>query len=238
MPVTISECRGHASPSPPAPTLSPPPHPPTAPAAAATRPSFDKWYAFAQHHNVVVVEEFWDQIYHDLEPFWGVAPARIRADAKGFEMRIEIRGPARKAPVITEFDRTPLIADPFSLAHMRGGFVSNTTLATDFCHQPDLQALEGIFVEPISVSTTSRLLPIFGGSKLSVNNDILLPAPMYWNEEDRFTGAEGASIPWKNKHNSAIWRGVATGGHNHASNWRSFQRHRFVAMNNAGISGS
>ncbi len=56
---------------------------------------------------------------------------------------------------------------------------------------------------------------------------------MYWNEEERFTGAEGASIPWPSKHPSAIWRGVATGGLNRASNWRAFQRHRFVAMNNA-----
>ncbi|KAL2131699.1 hypothetical protein VTI74DRAFT_4718 [Chaetomium olivicolor] len=302
-------------------------------------PGFDKWYAFAKHHKAVIVEEFWDQIYHDLEPFWGVPPARIRRDARNFEMRIEVRGgkastgsdwfwtqiwlemvqqvehmlpdmdlalnpmdeprvvveweevsalvkraakakkmgevgkvveewgelgeygegegetewehekhywpiarrgcppssAARKAPVVTDFDRTPFIADPFSLPHMRDGYVANYTLSTDFCHQPDLQALEGIFVEPISVSSTRRPLPVFGGSKLAVNNEILLPAPMYWNEEERFTGSQGADIPWSSKHSSAIWRGVATGGHNRASNWRSFQRHRFVAMNNASL---
>jgi hypothetical protein len=116
---------------------------------------------------------------------------------------------------------------------MHGGYVANYTLSTIFCHQPDLQALEGVFVEPLSVSSTKSLLPIFGGSKLAVNNDILLPAPMYWNEEERFTGAEGASIPWSSKSPTAIWRGVATGGLNRPTNWRSFQRHRFVAMNNA-----
>jgi hypothetical protein len=54
-------------------------------------PGFDKWYEFAQHHNAIIVEEFWDQIYHDLEPFWAVDPTQIRKDAREFEMRIEVR---------------------------------------------------------------------------------------------------------------------------------------------------
>lgn len=118
---------------------------------------------------------------------------------------------------------------------MQEGYVANYSLSTDFCHQPDLQGLEGVFVEPLSVSATKSLLPVFGGSKLSANNEILLPAPMYWNEEERFTGSEGASIPWSAKVSTAIWRGVATGGLNRATNWRAFQRHRFVAMNNASL---
>jgi hypothetical protein len=85
------------------------------------------------------------------------------------------------------------------------------------------------------VSTTRTLLPIFGGSKLSTNNDILLPAAIYWREEERFTGVEAASLPWADKQASAVWRGVGTGGRNRASNWRAFQRHRFVAMNNASL---
>ncbi|KAJ4287896.1 hypothetical protein N0V88_007516 [Collariella sp. IMI 366227] len=312
-------------------------------------PGFDKWYEFATDRNTIIIEDFWDQIYHDLEPFWGVNPRQIRKDARDFEMRIEIRdgkasttsdwfwtqiwlsmiqtieyllpdmdlaingmdeprvvvpwedidaylkkaantrnmadvgnvvskfgklppvgqapeeekgvmpgtvtptgrwetdkhfwpvvrlgcapnSPARQAKVITNFNKTPFIASSSSLAHMKEGYVANYTLSTDFCHQADLQALEGIFIEPLSVSTTHSLRPIFGGSKLSTNNDILLPAPIYWSEEDRFIGASGASTPWSSKSPSAIWRGVATGGNNNAFNWRSFQRHRFVTMNNA-----
>ncbi|KAK3290128.1 uncharacterized protein B0H64DRAFT_421193 [Chaetomium fimeti] len=306
-------------------------------------PGFDEWHKFAKERHAIIVEDFWDQIYHDLEPFWALKPAQIRRDAREFEMRIEVRdhkastgsgwfwtqiwldmiqsiehllpdmdlalnamdeprivvpwedidqyiheaantrkmadvkkvvsefgelpplgqaslekggareitwehekhywliarrgcppdSPAQKAAVVTNFDQTPNIASPFSLEHMQDGYVANYTLSTTFCHQPDLQALEGIFVEPISVSATKSLLPIFGGSKLAVNNDILLPAPMYWNEEERFMGAEGASIPWSAKDPTAIWRGVATGGTNRPTNWRAFQRHRFVAMNNA-----
>ncbi|KAK3298564.1 glycosyltransferase family 90 protein [Chaetomium fimeti] len=303
-------------------------------------PGFDKWYEFATERDAIIVEDFWDQIYHDLEPFWGVPPARIRKDALKFDMRVQIRNgkvstgsdwwwtqiwlkmiqtvehllpdmdlalnpmdeprmmvpwedideyikkaantkrivnvesvvssfstqmleapqedhsdvppvqwehdkhywliarrgcppdsPARQAEVITDFDKPPSIASPFSLTHMKDGYVANYTLSTDFCHQPDLQGLEGIFVEPISVSTTASLIPVFGGSKLSRNNDILLPAPIYWSEEERFFGTEAAATPWASKHTSAIWRGVATGGRNRENNWRAFQRHRFAAMN-------
>ena len=73
----------------------------TLPAAAAAYrkrrgrhppPGFDKWYRFAvETHSAIIVEDFWDQIYHDLEPFWGIKPAQIRKDAREFEMRIEVR---------------------------------------------------------------------------------------------------------------------------------------------------
>lgn len=77
------------------------------------------------------------------------------------------------------------------------------------------------------------MFPMFGGSKLTVNNEILLPAPMYWSEEERFTGGDEHGGPWAQKKNKVVWRGVATGGKNRESNWRGFQRHRFVSMNNA-----
>ena len=131
-----------------------------------------------------------------------------------------------------DFDHAPVISSSLAAPHQYQGFVSNFTLSTEFCHQPDLQGLNGIFVEPLSVSATKVLFPMFGGSKLAVNNEILLPAPMYWNEEERFTGGNDHGGPWGEKKNEAIWRGVATGGHNRATNWKAFQRHRFVAMNN------
>lgn len=116
---------------------------------------------------------------------------------------------------------------------MYKGYVSNYTLATSVCHQPDIQGLNGIFIEPLTVAATKTLFPMFGGSKLSVNNEILLPAPMYWNEEERFTGGGDTGGPWKTKFDGVVWRGVATGGRNRPDNWKAFQRHRFVAMNNA-----
>jgi len=330
-------------------------------------PGFKEWYEFAKEKKAIIVEDFWDQIYHDLEPFWGLDPERIRKDAWDFEMRISIRdkkaatgsdwfwtqiwlkliqtiehllpdmdlalnamdeprviapweeidklmteahktrtmkdpesvvatfstlfdpksGPekeittpkktwveknkgkmasptpewtvsdipvaanptekpywmlaragcppdslARTADTIHNFDVHPRITNALAAPHTRDGYVSNYTLSTDICHQPDLQGLNGMFVEPLSISSTDAFFPLFGGSKLSVNNEILLPAPMYWNEEERFMGAEGAAIPWEEKKDGVIWRGVATGGRNRETNWKAFQRHRFVAMNN------
>ncbi len=54
-------------------------------------PGFNEWYDFAKERNVIVIEEFWDQIYHDLEPFWALPPALIRKQAWDFEMTISIR---------------------------------------------------------------------------------------------------------------------------------------------------
>lgn len=116
--------------------------------------------------------------------------------------------------------------------HLFNGYVSNYTLSTELCHQPDLQGLEGILIAPLSTSATKVMFPMFGGSKLGINNEILLPAPMYWNEEERFTGGDDHGTAWQLKDNKVIWRGVATGGKNTAENWKGFQRHRFVSMNN------
>lgn len=54
-------------------------------------PGFDQWFKFAQENNAIIVEEFWDQIYHDLGPFWGLPPATMRKEAWDFEMNINIR---------------------------------------------------------------------------------------------------------------------------------------------------
>ena len=130
------------------------------------------------------------------------------------------------------FENPPVIDMSNADAHSHEGYVSNFTLSNDPCHQPDLQGLEGIFISPLSVSATKVMFPMFGGSKLTVNNEILLPAPMYWNEEERFTGGDDHGNEWKDKADKVIWRGVATGGKNKESNWRGFQRHRFVSVTN------
>jgi hypothetical protein len=40
-------------------------------------PNFDKWFQFATEREVVIMDDY-DQIYHDLLPFWGMEPALIR----------------------------------------------------------------------------------------------------------------------------------------------------------------
>ncbi|KAJ9103732.1 hypothetical protein QFC21_002192 [Naganishia friedmannii] len=302
-------------------------------------PGFDRWFRFAKEHDAVIVEEFFDQIYQDLQPFWGLDPDFIRRSTASYGMIISIRDGvasstsdwfwtvrwldliktiehhlpdmdipvnkldeprlvtpweeindlvakaartvvmvtpsnvisdfgtlpapevdprvniswehdtpywlivrcgcppeslARTTPFQTSFSNPPTIDTSHAANHMYHGFVSNYTLSTDPCHQPDLQGLEGIFLHPLSTSTTKTMFPIFGGSKLSVNNEILLPSPMYWKGDGtRFSGGPGGEVSWESKADRAVWRGVASGGRNTADNWRGFQRHRLVAMNNA-----
>ncbi|TVY81963.1 Beta-1,2-xylosyltransferase [Lachnellula suecica] len=303
-------------------------------------PAFDVWFDYAQKNGAVMVEDFFDQIYHDLGPFWGMDPAVLRKESWDFEMTINVRkqkaksgsdwfwtkiwtklvgtiedmlpdldiplnamdeprivtpweevnrlmeierstrnmpppgdiisnyrnlddkpepgiktrpknftatrpfwevavrgchpdSAARKADTMTTFNNTPVISLAHATPHLYKGYVSNYSLSTDFCHQPDLQSLHGMMISPISVSETQVFAPIFGGSKLPTNNEILLPAPMYWSEEERFTGGGSTGAPWHEKENKVIWRGVATGGANSESTWRGFQRHRFVSQTNA-----
>jgi hypothetical protein len=54
-------------------------------------PGFNVWYSFAQQNGAVMVEDFFDQIYHDLGPFWGIAPSVMRREAWDNEMTINIR---------------------------------------------------------------------------------------------------------------------------------------------------
>jgi phosphoglycolate phosphatase-like HAD superfamily hydrolase len=54
-------------------------------------PGFDQWFQFAQENDAVIVEDFFDRIYHDLNPFWGLDPKIIRKEAWDFEMTINIR---------------------------------------------------------------------------------------------------------------------------------------------------
>lgn len=44
-------------------------------------PGFDVWYQYAKDNGAIIVEEFFDQIYHDLNPFWGINPRSIREHA-------------------------------------------------------------------------------------------------------------------------------------------------------------
>ncbi|KAI9729015.1 MAG: hypothetical protein M1828_000100 [Chrysothrix sp. TS-e1954] len=302
-------------------------------------PGFDAWFSFAQKNDAIIVEEFFDQIHHDLNPFWGLAPERIRGDARKFEMTINVKNGkasagsdwfwtkiwlelvktietdlpdmdlalnamdeprlvvpweeineyvqaelssrqllppnemiqsythapnkkedgqetdkgwetvkpywklavntcppdsrARQAEIATDFTGRPSITLDHASAHMSSGFVSNFTKSVELCHQPDIQTMHGALIEPLSVKASKVLFPLFGGSKLAVNNEILIPAPMYWNREDRFFGDTSQELSWAKKDPKIVWRGVATGGKNRESNWRGFQRHRFIAMVNA-----
>ncbi|KAK5135613.1 hypothetical protein LTR08_005093 [Meristemomyces frigidus] len=310
-------------------------------------PHFDQWVAFAQNHSAVIVEDFFDRIYADLAPFWGVPASQVRDQARGFVHRISVRGgnvtkrtdieggrvwvdlwadlvasvaewcpdvdlavnvmdesrvvvpweevdgymgkeresrrivpteelrpyygrlgrlnskdakaealfepefgsygpywplavvgcppdsPARKAYIETDFSTPPPLNGSVYPKGSHEGYVQNWTLATSPCDNPDLQGLHGTFVEPISIANTKTFFPLFGGSKLPMNNEILLPAAMYWTDDPFYSGGQGHGGAWAEKKDQVIWRGAASGGRNKEENWTRFQRHRFVSMMNA-----
>ncbi|KAG8966015.1 Glycosyltransferase Family 90 domain containing protein [Tulasnella sp. 419] len=45
---------------------------------------FDKWWDYVQSNNVQLPDEY-DQIYHDIEPFWGFEPADLQARQRDWE---------------------------------------------------------------------------------------------------------------------------------------------------------
>ncbi|KAI1294099.1 capsular associated protein [Xylaria venustula] len=54
-------------------------------------PGFDVWFAAAQANNAIIIEDFFDRIYHDINPFWAIEPARLRRMVKDQEHYIRVR---------------------------------------------------------------------------------------------------------------------------------------------------
>lgn len=62
-------------------------------------PGFDKWHERAREHGAVIVESFFDQIYEDIEPFWGLEPADIRGALVDWKWTLRVRnGRLQKVP--------------------------------------------------------------------------------------------------------------------------------------------
>jgi hypothetical protein len=89
------------------------------------------------------------------------------------------------------------------------GYISDVNAARNPCNQPYIRGMYGLFVNCGNVSTSDALMPIFSGSKLPGNNDILLPSPSYLSTHP--TDALDTS-PWHSKGDRLYWRGGATGG--------------------------
>lgn len=307
-------------------------------------PGFAEWFEFAKSRNALVVEDFFDQIYHDTNPFWGFEPHELRRRVRGYAPRITVRqhstsvlgegiwtdswldlvktleaflpdldmpinqmdesrmvvpwevinslitteqssrhltdpsktvseytssaeetdsedtrffprfyGPddstiwemsrqgcppdskARQSfmPSIDFANPPPELYNYMSLSYQ--GYVKNITESMDMCIRPEMQALHGTFIEPLSISTTHDAFPLFGGSKLPVNNEILIPPAMYWADGNIYTSGETehGDENWDAKQDVFLWRGSATGGRNRENNWTGFQRHRLVSMMNS-----
>ena len=311
-------------------------------------PGFDKWFEYAKAHDAVIVEDFFDQIYHDLTPFWGMPAKQIRQHAKQLPFKISVRdkemlefqddknwmkiwhgmvkeikdflpdldmpmnvmdeprliapwedidryvrkeqesrhlvptqnvikqlspldvdedegekmeidfikegaywdtarvacapdSPSRSVPAAVNFTGSAPFCEDESGERCRPdasvwlsykGYVSNWTAVKDPCLQPELRETHGSFIEPLSQSTTRSLIPLFGGSKLPMNNDILIPPAMYWAKESLYATGDTHGAEWERKQSRLAWRGGATGGKHDQNNFGRFQRLRFIALMN------
>ncbi len=306
-------------------------------------PGFGIWFAQASKDGAIIVEEFFDRIYHDLNPFWALDPKQMRQQAHAQPQMVQVRNGAAKfitdnpkrepwiqlwAALVKEMKQLPdldmavnimdetrvlvpwetineyvkiadakrELIDPklaikfyTSLTgldnapketfdfewvgdeaskywnHLRAacppgspgrnvtalssfsdlieypvdpppymphGFVQNFTASQDPCLQPHLRGMHGTFIESVSMSTTHQLIPLFGGSKLPQNNEILIPGGMYLSDRKMYSGGGSTGSSWSGKKDAFVWRGTASGGRNKEDNWWHFHRHRFVEMMN------
>lgn len=140
--------------------------------------------------------------------------------------------PAHRVEQVQDFSRPAEFPQNYRPAYAYKGFVQNWTAAMDPCLQPHIRQLHGTFIEPISQATSHELIPLFGGSKLPMNNEILIPGAMYLTSREFYSGGDSHGPPWARKRDGLIWRGDGSGGRLKPHTWHHFQRHRLVDMLN------
>lgn len=140
--------------------------------------------------------------------------------------------PSRNVAAMVEFGQLPAFPQDWEPEYAYRGYVRNFTASMDACNQPHLRELHGSFVAPLSMSTSTELIPLFSGSKLPGNNDILIPGAMYLTDNVLYSGGAGLGPSWDEKKDGVIWRGDASGGKNTKDNWAHFHRHRLLQMLN------
>lgn len=304
-------------------------------------PGFDKWFNFAQKNDAVIIEQLFDQIYHDLTPFWSVAAKDMRQFAQAFDNRISIRnGTAHVATsqakrtaewaetwlqlvvsidsMLPDLDlaintiegsriimpwndieqavrmqrgtkpwpkhavskvyhtksmpsndpqaiaitsnrdqadeksswdiarlgctshspalRAPASTNPTMLPtgppdHSFHGYVQNWTLTKDVCQQTTPDGIYKFLVHPlIAFPTTSQLSPLFGGSKLSMSNDIVMPSAADASQslaKGQINLLKKPERVWDEKITGVVWRGTLNGDRSHE------HQQRFLSMLNA-----
>ena len=139
--------------------------------------------------------------------------------------------PARANMSVAEADK--LYKEPMA------GLVTNFNLSTDLCTVgPAIQDLHGMLYSSSSIIASHKLVPIFSECKVSVNNDILFPANMYYQHDERYDYNEKEDLDWGSKQESIIWRGVTSGGVQVEDNWERMHRQRLVQILNGTYMGS
>ncbi|KAG8987720.1 Glycosyltransferase Family 90 domain containing protein [Tulasnella sp. 427] len=80
---------------------------------------FDKWWSYVKLHRVQLPDEY-DQIYHDLEPLWGVDPATLQAAQAAREHDVNTFTIASKKGEVTIASDTVVNMDAKTTERMQG----------------------------------------------------------------------------------------------------------------------
>jgi hypothetical protein len=68
-------------------------------------PGFDAWFKFAQEHDAIIVEEYFDRIHHDIHPLWALDPRQMRRQTHTQPQLIRVRN--GKSEYITDNPNRP-----------------------------------------------------------------------------------------------------------------------------------
>ena len=100
----------------------------------------------------------------------------------------------------------------------------------NICELPEAGDTHGIFLSPGSAWHTNTLVPIFSRTKVSTNQDLLMPATDYTSEMTWFYKPynESEDMPWDEKQNRLYWTGSSSDGFFTDDSWRTSHRFRFV----------
>ncbi|KAJ4294985.1 hypothetical protein N0V90_006993 [Kalmusia sp. IMI 367209] len=217
-------------------------------------PGFDVWYEFASAHNTIVVEDFFDRIYDDLRPFWGISPKQIRLQAKQLPSSVVVRN----GKVLTGKGESHRVDEWVDMVQKIQQFLPDLDMPLNLLDEPrvtvpwedvahyiatesssrKLHAVETVVQNFTTIDMNDDTPPdqaalIIKGPYWEQNNDILLPAFSYWQEESDYATGPAHGPPWEQKSTRIMWRGIASGGRNTRKTWTRFHRHRFVALMNA-----
>lgn len=117
--------------------------------------------------------------------------------------------------------------------HSMGQFPVDWNVATDICHQPDLESLHGFILSPASFKVSQDLVPVFSQSAVSGFNDLLYPSA--WNYVDKVEYSPSDEHPdaeYAQKANTLFWIGSTSEGIGMHGRWKGMPRQRFSHMAN------
>lgn len=116
-----------------------------------------------------------------------------------------------------------------SMPHAMGAFVSNWTMATDPCHQPDIANLHGVYLSPANLTGTHGIVPIFSASRAAGFVDIRFPSPWSYLGNSKYDFDEKyPDPPFQHKEDVLFWRGATDEGISMTASWRGMLRQRLV----------